>query len=122
MGPQRSLSRPYPAKSSNRREPCSRLNCFQCRERDSNPHALRRTILSRMRLPIPPSRHSGYNATVPKKPKVLVLVGPTSSGKSALAVELARTFSGEVVSADSRQVYKGLDIGTGKMPKREMRD
>lgn len=55
-----------------------------------------------------------------KKPKLLVLVGPTSSGKSALAVELARTYNGEVISADSRQVYRGLDIGTGKITKKEM--
>ena len=54
------------------------------------------------------------------KPKVLVILGPTSSGKSALAVELARKFGGEVISADSRQVYRGLDIGTGKITKREM--
>src|SRR3989338_4829293 len=53
--------------------------------------------------------------------KALVIVGPTSSGKSALAVALARKFGGEVISADSRQVYKGLDIGTGKITKREMR-
>jgi len=51
----------------------------------------------------------------------LILVGPTASGKSALAVELAGKFAGEVISADSRQVYKGLDIGTGKITKREMR-
>ncbi|OGG80565.1 tRNA (adenosine(37)-N6)-dimethylallyltransferase MiaA [Candidatus Kaiserbacteria bacterium RIFCSPLOWO2_01_FULL_54_13] len=56
-----------------------------------------------------------------KKQKVLVVVGPTSSGKSALAVELARKFNGEVISADSRQVYRGLNIGTGKITKREMR-
>ncbi len=53
--------------------------------------------------------------------KLLVIVGPTSSGKSALAVELARKFSGEVISADSRQVYRGLNIGTGKITAREMR-
>lgn len=52
--------------------------------------------------------------------KVLVIVGPTASGKSSLAVRLAKKFNGEVVSADSRQVYKGLDIGTGKVTKREM--
>lgn len=56
-----------------------------------------------------------------RKRKILVIVGPTSSGKSALAVELARKFNGEVISADSRQVYKGLNIGTGKITKREMR-
>lgn len=47
---------------------------------------------------------------------IIAVVGPTASGKSALAVELARRFHGEVISADSRQVYKGLDIGTGKVP------
>lgn len=49
------------------------------------------------------------------------MAGPTSSGKSGLAVRLAKKFDGEVISADSRQVYKGLDIGTGKITKREMR-
>ena len=53
--------------------------------------------------------------------KILILVGPTASGKSGLAVELARKFNGEVISADSRQVYKGLDRGTGKVTKREMK-
>jgi len=48
--------------------------------------------------------------------KVIIIVGPTASGKSALAVELAKQFDGEVVSADSRQVYRGLDIGTNKLP------
>ena len=56
-----------------------------------------------------------------KKTKVLAIVGPNASGKSALAVRLARRFSGEVISADSRQVYRGLDIGTGKITRREMR-
>ncbi len=51
---------------------------------------------------------------VVKKPKVIVILGPTSSGKTSLAVKLAYDFSGEIVSADSRQVYKGMDIGTGK--------
>lgn len=55
------------------------------------------------------------------KPKVLAIVGPTASGKSALAVELARKLGGEIISADSRQVYKGLDVGTGKITKREMK-
>ncbi|MFA6297025.1 MAG: isopentenyl transferase family protein, partial [Candidatus Paceibacterota bacterium] len=44
-----------------------------------------------------------------KKPTILVVLGPTSSGKSDLAVTLAKKLNGEVVSADSRQVYKGLD-------------
>ncbi|HWO07006.1 MAG TPA: tRNA (adenosine(37)-N6)-dimethylallyltransferase MiaA [Candidatus Paceibacterota bacterium] len=55
-----------------------------------------------------------------KKPKVYVVVGPTASGKSAYAVMLAKKVGGEIISADSRQVYKGLDIGTGKITKREM--
>lgn len=54
-------------------------------------------------------------------PKVVVIVGPTASGKSDLAVDLALKFKGEVVSADSRQIYKGLNIGTGKITKKEMR-
>jgi tRNA dimethylallyltransferase len=44
----------------------------------------------------------------------VVVTGPTASGKTRLAVRLARRFDGEIVSADSRQVYRGLDIGTGK--------
>src|SRR3989338_2271493 len=54
------------------------------------------------------------------KSKILVILGPTATGKSDLAVKLAKKYSGEVISADSRQVYKGLDIGTGKTTKREM--
>ena len=45
---------------------------------------------------------------------LLSIVGPTASGKTALAVQLAAAFRGEVISADSRQVYRGMDIGTGK--------
>jgi tRNA dimethylallyltransferase len=47
--------------------------------------------------------------------KLIVVLGPTASGKSALGIELARRFRGEIVSADSRQVYRGLDIGTAKV-------
>ena len=57
-----------------------------------------------------------------EKQKVLIILGPTSSGKSDLAVHIAKKFNGEVVSADSRQVYKGLDIGTGKITKAEMKN
>jgi len=49
-----------------------------------------------------------------KKPKVLVILGPTASGKTSLAVKLAKEFNGEIISADSRQVFRGMDIGTGK--------
>lgn len=54
------------------------------------------------------------------KPKILVILGPTATGKSDLAVRLSKKFDGEVVSADSRQIYRGLDIGSGKITKREM--
>lgn len=56
-----------------------------------------------------------------KSQKVIVVAGPTSSGKSDFAVELAHNCNGEIISADSRQIYKGLDIGTGKITKKEMR-
>jgi tRNA dimethylallyltransferase len=55
------------------------------------------------------------------KPIVIVILGQTATGKSDLAVKLARAVGGEVISADSRQVYKGLDIGTGKITKGDMR-
>ncbi len=55
-------------------------------------------------------------------PKILVILGPTSTGKSDLAVSLAQTFNGEIISADSRQVYTGLDVATGKITSEEMRD
>lgn len=48
------------------------------------------------------------------KYKMLAVVGPTACGKTSLAVDLAITLNGEVISADSRQVYRGMDIGTGK--------
>lgn len=49
-----------------------------------------------------------------KKTKLLVILGPTASGKTNRAVDIARAIDGEIISADSRQVYKGMDIGTGK--------
>lgn len=52
--------------------------------------------------------------------KVLVIVGPTAVGKSALAVELAKFFNGEIISGDSVQVYRHLNIGSGKINKDEM--
>lgn len=51
--------------------------------------------------------------------KLLVILGPTATGKTDLALQLAHKFGGELISADSRQVYKGLDIGTGKEPGRK---
>lgn len=55
-----------------------------------------------------------------KKNKILVITGPTATGKSALAVEIAQKFDGEIISADSRQVYRGLDIGSAKITPDEM--
>jgi len=52
--------------------------------------------------------------------RIIVILGPTASGKTGLSIKLAKKFNGEVVSADSRQVYKGMDIGTGKVTKKEM--
>ena len=53
-------------------------------------------------------------------PKILVITGPTASGKTALAVELAKKYNGEVVSADSMQIYRRMDIGTAKPTPDEM--
>lgn len=53
--------------------------------------------------------------------RLIVVLGPTASGKSDLAVEIAKKIGGEVISADSRQVYRGMDLGTGKITKKEMR-
>ncbi len=50
----------------------------------------------------------------PDKKKLIVVLGPTATGKTKLAVALARRFNGEIISADSRQVFRGMDIGTGK--------
>jgi len=52
--------------------------------------------------------------------KLIVIVGPTASGKSDLAVKIAKKIGGEVISADSRQIYAGMDIGSGKITKKEM--
>ena len=54
-----------------------------------------------------------------KKIKVIAIVGPTASGKTAYSIELAKQINGEIISADSRYVYKGFDIGTAKPTKEE---
>ena len=46
--------------------------------------------------------------------KLVVILGPTASGKTSFAVQLADKINSEIISADSRQIYKGMDIGTGK--------
>ncbi len=55
-----------------------------------------------------------------KKIPVIVVLGPTASGKTALSIELAKVYNGEIVSADSMQIYKGMDIATAKPTKEEM--
>lgn len=55
-----------------------------------------------------------------QQPKIIVIVGPTASGKTSLSIQLAKTYHGEIISADSRQVYRGLNIGTGKVTTKEM--
>ena len=54
------------------------------------------------------------------KPKVVVIVGPTASGKTALSIKLAKKINGQIISADSMQIYKDMDIGTAKVTKEEM--
>ena len=58
--------------------------------------------------------------TEKEKPMLIVVAGPTASGKSAAAVELARIIGGEIISADSMQVYRYMDIGSAKITKEEM--
>lgn len=53
--------------------------------------------------------------------KIIVILGPTASGKSDVAIKLAKKFDGEIISADSRQVYRGMDIGTGKVTSAEQK-
>ena len=55
-----------------------------------------------------------------KKKKLIVVLGPTASGKSELAVKIAKKHNGEIVSADSKQIYRDMNIGTGKITKKEM--
>lgn len=56
-----------------------------------------------------------------QKNKIIVVLGQTSTGKSDFAVDVAKQIDGEIISADSRQVYKGMDLGTGKITKKEMK-
>ena len=56
------------------------------------------------------------------KPKVIVIAGPTASGKTSLSIELAQKIDGEIISCDSMQIYKDMDIGTAKVTKEEMKD
>ena len=54
------------------------------------------------------------------KPKIVAIVGPTAAGKTTLSIKIAQRFCGEVISADSRQIYRGLDIGSGKVTPQDM--
>lgn len=56
------------------------------------------------------------------KENLLVILGPTGIGKTALSIEIAKEFNGEIISSDSMQIYKGFDIGTGKVTMSEMED
>ncbi len=56
------------------------------------------------------------------KPKIIVILGQTATGKTDLAISLAQKFNGEVISADSRQIYRGMDLGSGKVTKEEMKN
>ena len=61
------------------------------------------------------------NPTAPDaRPRVIAIGGPTATGKTALSVALAGRFGGEILSADSMQIYRGLDVGTAKVTPQEM--
>jgi len=66
-----------------------------------------------------PSKAEQISNTQYPIPNLLVIVGPTAVGKTALALDLARRLSGEIVSADSRQIYREMDIGTAKPTRKE---
>ena len=59
--------------------------------------------------------------TKTNKKNIIAIAGPTASGKTALAVEIAKIFDTEIISADSRQIYKEFDIATAKPSKEEMK-
>ena len=68
-----------------------------------------------------PSNGAGENTAAERTSPLVVIVGPTGSGKSSLGITLAERFSGEIVNCDSVQVYRGLDIGSAKVPPTERR-
>jgi len=74
----------------------------------------------------PPNKIIAINKTRIKehanKQDIIVIVGLNASGKSDLAIRLAKKYNGEIISADSRQVYKGMDIGTGKVPRDKIKN
>ena len=54
------------------------------------------------------------------KDKLIILAGPTASGKTSVSIDLAKRIGGEIISADSMQVYRGMDVGTAKIKADEM--
>ncbi|XP_047162447.1 tRNA dimethylallyltransferase 9-like isoform X2 [Vigna umbellata] len=85
---------------------CTLRTCFRFPGRSLFP-PLQRSFTFRRRFLVTASQRK-------KKEKVIVISGPTGSGKSRLALELAKSLNGEIVSADSVQVYRGLDVGSAK--------
>ena len=63
-----------------------------------------------------------FSPHIRKLKKVITLVGPTASGKTSLAISLAKRINGEIISLDSRQIYKGMRIGTAQPNKKEMEE
>lgn len=61
-----------------------------------------------------------YEVNTSPLPKIVVIYGPTACGKTALSIDVARYLDTEIISADSRQIYQEMDIGTGKVTKEEM--
>ena len=59
---------------------------------------------------------------VAKKVELVAIVGPTASGKTSLAIAIAKEFNGEIIAVDSRTIYKGLDIGTAKPTKEQQEE
>jgi tRNA dimethylallyltransferase len=89
--------------------------------RQKRPSACRRGQFPiSLRFRVAAVYHSGENVSTQPHPKLVVLLGTNASGKSALGVRLAQRFGGEIVSADSRQVYRGLDLGSGKLTVEQM--
>lgn len=94
------------------------------KSQSSTPHFCPSGVIgSRVRLKIEFFRECWFKSSLGhnmKNNNILVVTGPTATGKSALAVEIAKLYNGEIISADSRQVYTGLDIGSAKITHDEM--
>ena len=65
-----------------------------------------------------PQSHS-FLSTPSSLPRLIVVYGPTACGKTGLSIELAKALDGEIIGADSRQIYRYMDIGTGKVTEEE---